>query len=254
MGSDRRRSPRSSSAAEMHISTEDEWRRVWLVDVSAHGARFLGVHAPAAGTRMRVMLRVPCHVLRLEGVVVWNEKRRVAAVEFDPLTPYQRMSLDAALLEGDGVAAADPGAVLLMIDDTAAQAMIGSVFRACGFQLIARSTPLDAVQCVVDGSPLRAAVVSAGLPHSGGHDVLDFLADECPRVKRVLLVEPHEHAVARSSAPHHVLTKPCTERDVVPLLAGLGSRSGVAFGPNRVLFRRGKRHERSSAADQGTEE
>jgi len=215
----------------MHIASREHWSRAWMIDVSSHGARFRGAHLPRPGTRVRVAMRVPCHMLKLTGAVVWNERPRAAAVEFDPLTRDQQVLLDTALLEAESPAdgANEHGAVLLMIDDPVTQAAIGRAVRDRGLQPIARLTPLDAIQTLVNpGPPLRAAIVSAGLPHRAGHDVLDFLARECPQARRVLLVEPHQTAARRSGGRPRdcIVSSPYYIADIVPMLAELDRGRG----------------------------
>jgi hypothetical protein len=190
----------------MHIATCDDWRRVWPVDLSSHGAHFRGAHLPQPGTRVRVAFRVPCHVLRLIGTVVWNHDPR-AAVEFDTLTRAQQLVLDGALLEADVPDGPGFGAILLMIDDPVTQLAIGRAVHGRGYHTIARTTPLDVLQGLMEpGPPLRAAIVSAGLPHGAGQDVLEFLAQERPLVRRALLAEEVEQpARCGRSIPDHVL-------------------------------------------------
>jgi len=219
---ERRRSRRVATSSELLIENDEAWRRAELVDVSSHGARFRAAKKPRQGSQLHLALRVAGHLLRLTGKVVRNERRRLAAVEFDGLTPEQEATLETALLEIESADhASQEGAVLLMIEEPAIQAAIGSALCKWGYRLIARSTPLDAVQSVVDGLPLRAAIVSAGLPHGGGQDVLDFLAEECPEVRRALLLEPHHDQIGLhcpySSPPHHVLTSPYRVNDLAAL-------------------------------------
>jgi hypothetical protein len=232
MGNDRRRSPRLPSSVEMHIATHEDWHRVWLVDVSSHGARFRGVHLPRRGTRICVAVRVPCHVLQLHGAIAWNEKHRAAAVEFDPLTREQQVSLNTGLLESDGDYASPGarGAVLLMIDDPTTQAAIGRAVRDCGFRLIARTTPLDAIQSLVSaGSRLHAAIISVELPHRAGHDVLDFLAREYPEVRCAVLGERGELEEGRASdgRPACALSQPYRAEEIGQMLGALDRVVGV---------------------------
>jgi len=221
---ERRRSRRLATSTELLVSSDDAWRPVELLDVSSHGARFRAAQDPRPGSQLRLALRVACHLLRLTGTVVRTERRRFAAVDFDPLTPEQEVVLETALLEIESAGhASQEGAVLLMIEEPALQAAIGNALCSWGYRLIARSTPLDAVQSVVDGPPLRAAIVSAGLPHGGGQAVLDYLADECPQVRRALLLEAHHDQLGLrcpySSPPHHVLTSPYREHELAALFA-----------------------------------
>ncbi|MEJ7603298.1 MAG: PilZ domain-containing protein [Kofleriaceae bacterium] len=202
MGSERRRSQRLASSGELHVLARDRWRQGWLLDVSSHGARFCGMDLPPEGTRVRVQLCVPCHRLQLAGVVVRTSALRTelsAAINFDPLTRAQQVTLNNALLElghPHPHPHADNGSILLMSDDPDTQLAVGKSLLASGYSLVARTTPLDVVQHFLESArpPLRAAIVSPTLPRHAGQDVLDFLAYEQPEVKRGLVVDDEQFA------------------------------------------------------------
>ena len=163
---------------------------------------------PAAGTRVRVQICVPCHRLQLAGVIVRTSALRTelsAAINFDPLTRAQQVTLNNALLELDHPhphAHAYNGSILLMSDDPDTQLALGKSLHASGYSLVARTTPLDVVQHFLESArpPLRAAIVSPTLPRHAGQDVLDFLAHEQPEVKRGLIVEDGRLASVKAPA------------------------------------------------------
>jgi len=168
---------------------------------------------PPNGTRVHVQLPVPCHWLRIGASVVrkttWRNEES-AAVEFEPLTRAQQVSLNSALLELDQPHGAN-ATILLMIDDPDAQLAIGKTLHGRGYSLVSRTTPLDVIQHYVQsaGPPLRAAIVSTALPFGAGQDVLDFLAAEHPAVKRVVLIDTQScNDGTRASRPDLVIVSP----------------------------------------------
>jgi len=219
----------------MLISSRCAWRPVIPIDLSAHGAQFSSADVPAVGTRLSVAVRVPCHMLRLTGAIVRNELPCRAAIEFDPLTPAQHVLLNTVLLDADAAYAAQRArhAVLVLVGDPEAQMEIVRAIWSCGFRPIARATPLDVVHgldaraATLDGVSLRAAVVATNLPSGAGHDVLEYLADACPHVRRAVLVEPD--AKSRADVPRSavdcVLLPPYRPHQLAPLFAGIDGRA-----------------------------
>lgn len=163
---------------------------------------------------MRLQLRVPCHRLRVGASIVRQTTRRDAgsAVEFDPLGREEQVALNNALLELYHPTHTAHGTILLMINDPDTQLSIGNSLHRHGYSLISRTTPLDVIRHFVEGAgpPLRAALVSAALPFGAGQDVLDFLANERPHVKRGLLIDAEraEHARTCASRPDFVVVSP----------------------------------------------
>jgi len=220
MGIDRRRAPRVSATGAVEFSTADVSRRGWLCDISLHGVRLSGLRIPAPGTRIAMRIPVPCHMLRLSGTVVWKGPERTGAVELDPMTKAQQVELNNALLEHAPAPKGD--AVLLMVDDPIEQRAIGNELLDRGYRLISRTTPLDAMQKLGDDEgEVCAAVVSANLPNGGGLDVLSFLAEERPRVRRAVMAPEPGWRTTRIPPPDCVLTAPYRRGDIAPLFAGL---------------------------------
>ncbi len=165
---------------------------------------------------------MPCHRLRIGASIVrkttWRNEES-AAIEFEPLSRAQRVSLNSALLELDQPDGAN-GTILLMIDDPDAQLAIGKTLHGRGYSLVSRTTPLDVIQHYVQsaGPPLRAAVVSTALPFGAGQDVLDFLAAEHPDVKRVVLIDTESCGESsRASQPDLVIVSPYPDNLVCAL-------------------------------------
>lgn len=208
----------------MEFSIDDISRRGWLRDVSVHGVRLSALRVPPPGTRIAMRIPVPCHVLRLSGTVVWKGgPDRTAAVELDPMTREQQRLFNNALLEHQEPPRRDSQPVLLMVDDPDQQRAIGRELIERGYRVISRSTPLDAIQRLEeDGGELCAAVVSADLPNGAGLDVLSFLAEERPHVRRAVMVPASGCQPSPMPPPDCVLTAPYHRGDLAPLFAGLG--------------------------------
>src|SRR5439155_21634823 len=77
------------------------------------------------------------------------------------------------------------GHALLVIDDPDTQSSVAAAVHARGFGVISRSTPLDALQALEETRP-RVAIAAAALPNGAAHDLLDYLAETHPTVRRVL--------------------------------------------------------------------
>lgn len=208
------------ATGEVEFSFEDISRRGWLRDISVHGVRLAGLRIPPPGTRIAMRIPVPCHVLRLSGTVVWKGPDRTAAVELDPMTKPQQIALNNALLEHTPAPRRD--AVLLMLDDPDEQRAIGKELIDRGYRLISRSTPLDALQRLdEDRGEVCAAVVSANLPNGAALDVLGFLAEERPRVRRAVMAPDPNWKTNRIPPPDCVITAPYHRGDIAPLFAAL---------------------------------
>ena len=151
-----------------------------------------------------------------------------AALEFDPLTREERVALNSALLELAPPRHVTHGTILLMIDEPEVQLSIGKALHDHGYSVISRTTRLDVVRHFVEGAgpPLRAAVVSVALPSGAGLDVLEYLANERPHVKRGLLVDAEHAELARCSTgrPDFVVVSPYLE-DLAHALGDLDARA-----------------------------
>jgi hypothetical protein len=188
-----------------------------------HGVRLSALRVPPPGTKIAMRIPVPCHVLRLSGTVVWTDgPDRTAAVELDPMTKVQQLAYNNALLEHEEPPRRDSQPVLLMVDDPDEQRAIGRELIDRGYRVISRSTPLDALQRLEDDrGELCAAVVSASLPNGGGLDVLSFLAEECPHVRRAVMIPASGNLTSDVPAADCVLSAPYHKGDIAPLFAGL---------------------------------
>ena len=82
-----------------------------------------------------------------------------------------------------------------------------------GRKAIAVTTPLDAIEWLLDGgSHFDTALVDVMLGNADGVDLLNFLADEYPEVRRVLMSDPMRtpqlERARQLTQPHAVLSKP----------------------------------------------
>jgi DNA-binding NarL/FixJ family response regulator len=82
-----------------------------------------------------------------------------------------------------------------------------------GRKAIAVTTSLDAIEWLLDGgSHIDTALVDLVLGQSEGCDLLSFLADEYPKVRRVVISDPMRvsqlERARQLTNPHAVLSKP----------------------------------------------
>jgi DNA-binding NtrC family response regulator len=95
--------------------------------------------------------------------------------------------------------------------------------RALGWETRIATSPLQVVRCMMrDESSVRAALVSTGMGEANTRQVLSFLADDHPKVRRVVLagratVGLAENMITTRHADVMLLT-PWTEGALVDLL------------------------------------
>ena len=188
-------------------------------DLSASGAKVSGATLLQIGERVRLLLQLPGRrpfsmqarvVRRLE-----SNETNVASygVVFESLP---NAGLDSAA-ETVANLRARPGhaePVILVVDDSAKTChnLVRDLMQV-GRQAIAVTTPLDAIEWLLDGgSHFDVALVDVLLNNASGCDLLGFLAEEYPEVRRVVMSDPMRSLqVARAqrlTQPHGVLYKP----------------------------------------------
>ncbi len=188
-------------------------------DLSASGARVSGAALLQIGERVRLLLQLPGRrPFSLQGRVVRRLESRetnVASygVVFESL-PSAGMDSAAETVANLYTRQGGAEPVILVVDDSATTChnLVRDLMRV-GRQAIAVTTPLDAIEWLLDGgSHFDVALVDVLLNNASGCDLLGFLAEEYPEVRRVVMSDPMRGAQAerarRLSQPHGVLLKP----------------------------------------------
>ena len=105
-------------------------------------------------------------------------------------------------------------ATVLVVDESLPVCMrLVQDLLSMGRRAIAVTTPLDAIEWLLDGgSHFDAAVVDVMADQNGGCDLLSFLADEYPAIDRIVMADgANAEAVAcaqQTSGTHRLLAKP----------------------------------------------
>ena len=203
-------------------------------DLSAGGALVSGGPTLNIGEAVRLLLQLPGRgPFSLDGKVVrqLNDSRWQREVAFGiafsnrpPSAVESREATVAVLDQGQGLA--DP-VVLVVDDNTRTCYTLVQDLQRVGRKAIAVTTPLDAIEWLLDGgSQIDTAMVDIVLGHSNGCDLLTFLADEYPDVRRVLMSDhlraPQLETARELAQPHAILHKPWNEtslREVFTALA-----------------------------------
>ena len=187
-------------------------------DLSAGGARISGNPALTVGEQVRLLLQLPGRgPFSLHGSVVrrFGDQSNPAAfgISFKQAPQRQSRSVEdtvAALQESS----AGNESVVLVVDDNSrtCYSLVQDLLRV-GRKAIAVTTPLDAIEWLLDGgSHFDTALVDVMLGNAEGVDLLNFLADEYPEVRRVLMSDPLRspqlERARQLTQPHAVLSKP----------------------------------------------
>jgi CheY-like chemotaxis protein len=227
-GEDRRRHARAPVATSVTVHRGEERIGVYrLINLSAGGVVLAGHPALAVGEQVQVLLRLGERTLRAEATVLreaQNGQGTARALAFPDLPPDDEDLIQSAVLRALEDAR---GASVLIVDDSAeiCQALRTQLGRL-GHRAVAVGTPLEAVHFLEQSNNVTVALVDLVLGAANGLDVIAYLAEQHPRVRRVLMsgrahpqqLELARHSMFRFSA-HEVLPKPWTEESLARAVA-----------------------------------
>jgi CheY-like chemotaxis protein len=191
-----------------------------IINLSAGGILAAGEPQVRVGERLEAVLHVsPEAEVRAEAVLTRTSRTRRGATF---ALSFTRISADAEDAIQDAVLAAleeTAGASVLIVDDsTEICSALRMQLRRLGHRAFAVGTPLEAVHFLQQPNSISVALVDLVLGTSNGLDVLAYLADQHPKVRRVLMsgrALPSQLELARQTAfpfsAHEVLPKPWTE-------------------------------------------
>jgi CheY-like chemotaxis protein len=218
---ERRQHLRAALAASVVLTRNQERIGSFgIINLSAGGVLAAGEPPIKVGERLDALLHLSagCEV-RAEAVLTrCAQTRRGATFALS----FPRISADAEDAIQDAVLAAleeTRGASVLIVDDsTEICSALRMQLRRLGHRAFAVGTPLEAVHFLQQPNNIAVALVDLVLGTSNGLDVLAYLADQHPKVRRVLMsgralpsqLELARHTVLPFSA-HEVLPKPWTE-------------------------------------------
>jgi len=198
-----------------------------MLNLSAGGLMLAGQPPLAVGDQVEVVLRVGDQTLRARAGVLregHGGKGKGRALAFHDLPPEAEDLIQNAVLRTLEDARA---ASVLIVDDSAeiCQALRTQLGRL-GHRAVAVGTPLEAVNFLDQPNNVAVALVDLVLGSATGMDVIAYLAEQHPQVRRVLMsgrahpqqLELARHSMFRFSA-HEVLSKPWTEESLTKAMA-----------------------------------
>jgi CheY-like chemotaxis protein len=224
----RRGSPRREVMATARVFSADKMHGTFLVqDLSVSGACLLGHLDAPDGAKLTMLLhfgrRPPFSVT---ATVVRHDEGSLAkartAIVFVHLTAQQEDIIQdaiAATLERERARLL--ATVLVLAPEGQSRALLEDDLRAVGHEPVGISTPLEAVAWLDrPGTRIAIVLVDVSSGAATGLDVLDFLGEHHPRIRRVVIadeVRPFRLDLAlRSGRAHQVLHKPW-DHDVLAL-------------------------------------
>jgi CheY-like chemotaxis protein len=183
------------------VATATTWVRglckgSYIVEnLSLGGAYLSGGPAVRAGEDVKVVLELPRGPVELRGSVLRSEARArdcALAVRFEAPPKRAREAIGAAVALGLEEAARDsstrPEPTVLVVDDSLlVRESLRRDIRCAGWEVACFSTSLDALD-FLDRPQSRIRVALIDLRGTrDGRDLLSFLADERPSIRRVLM-------------------------------------------------------------------
>jgi ActR/RegA family two-component response regulator len=208
------------------VATATAWVRglckgSYIVEnLSLGGVQLSGGPAIRVGEEIKLILELPHKTVEVRGPVLRSEARArdaSIAVRFHMLSRSARESIGAAVAQALEEAARDSSTraeptVLVVDDSLLVRESLTRDIRCAGWEVACFSTPLDALDFLDrPESCIRVALIDM-LGVNEGKDLLAFLADEKPAIRRVLMSDEGdvgasaiENVAARADA---VLAKP----------------------------------------------
>jgi CheY-like chemotaxis protein len=218
---ERRQHPRFAALSPALVVGEGGVSGHCLVeDLSAGGARISGVPTLVVGEKIRLLLQLPGRgPFSLSGRVVRSfpdlggQRGPAFGVSFARVPDRVPETAEQTVSSLQKVHGVDDPVVLVVDESTRTCFTLVQDLLRVGRKAIAVTTPLDAIEWLLDGgSYFDIALVDVVLGNADGCDLLNFLADEYPEVRRVVMSDrlrsgqlDRAHQIAQ---PHAVLHKP----------------------------------------------
>lgn len=243
---ERRRWPRAEVPAIAHLIRRERWLGNYAVDdLSAGGAALIGAPRLEAGDEVDVILHVYGETpVALSARVARAPAGGTVALAFSRASPQLEERLNATVLayreraetaaltgvaDGPAGAADDPAGAeptaVVVDDQPEVSAALARELEALGVRAIRAQSPLEAIEAIEDNAPaIRFVLVDLALGRADGTDLLAWVADEHPGVRRVLMsgvLEPKalSDALMRRKV-HAILRKPWTRYQLSQTLYG----------------------------------
>jgi CheY-like chemotaxis protein len=221
---ERRRHPRTGKMnidAAITSREQSEACPVEVESLSIGGALVTGPLRASVGERLRVTLgsrALDARVLRIEGRGGGSSAVALAFCDDSPaaLAEVERIVL-RALARERGITSA-----LVLDDEPGVRSALGRDLRDLGFTPRLVAAPLDLLRCLDDPAlDMAVALVDLCLCQEDGTNVLTFLSEDHPRIRRTVMsgarFDDLERCVSSGQA-HTLLRKPWSRSDLVRAL------------------------------------
>jgi CheY-like chemotaxis protein len=209
------------ATADLHLPEDGApLGRFSVINASAGGLLLAG-KAPGETGRLQVVVHLPDgRSVQTPAEVVRRRPgrgRATFALSFAEPAPEAQLAIDDAVWAA--VAASSSAEVLIADGNLEATHALREDSYRLGYRAFAVSTPLEVIDALARPNQVKVAVVDAVLTGHGsgwgeGPEVLSYLAESHPSVRRVLMVSPNQLwqlELARDpsvAGAHAVLTKP----------------------------------------------
>jgi ActR/RegA family two-component response regulator len=217
-GGERRKHPRASLVASVVLwRNEQRLGSFPVVNLSAGGVLLSGEAPVADGTEVLAVLRLGGDSsLRATAKVARAIGSRAGAsfaLSFAHLAPEAEEAIGAAVKAA--LALTLDAAVLIVDDSTEVCSALGRQLNRMGLRSCAATTPLEAVGLLEQPNQIEIALIDLRLGSATGLDLLAYLAEQHPAIRRVLMsgqAQPAQLQLARHASlkysAHQVLAKP----------------------------------------------
>jgi len=203
-------------------------------DVSIGGCSLRDGPARAIGEHVDILLHLPHRAPITLSARVQRVSALSMGLKFEHATPKAEDSIQDLVVETFARATADDGRIALVVEPRHAERQVlVRTLRELGKRAIGVATALDAVQLLVEeGGHVDTVFIEAESSHLPTLELIEFLAHNHPRLRRVLVGERSQIAaswVAQATGEVHALLEtPCDPEAVHRILHRL------QFTPNDV--------------------
>jgi hypothetical protein len=180
-------------------------------DLSIGGCLLCGLHTRPIGDQLDLLIHLPHGNSMAVSAVVRRVADQAMGVSFERTTPRAQDFIQDLVLEALATLRADAeGHMALVIEPNAEarNALIQQLAR-CGQRAVGVATALDAVQLLVEHAErVDSAFIEAESQHLPSFELVEYLAQHHPRVRRVLVGQPQglsSYWTAEASGEVHAL-------------------------------------------------
>lgn len=228
---ERRRHPRRGVLATAAVFCAERLHGTFKVrDLSAGGARLRGAIDLPAGSDVSVVLKmgrrapftIAARILRAEG----QGRARSFSLSFVALSAEDEDTIHEALIEAlERESARDPATVLVLYGEGRGRETLERELETLGLSAVAVATPVEALDYLQgDDTTITTVLVDLSLAASQGLDLLEFVGEHHPRIRRVAISDDEDPAqlqrVLRSGRVHAVLRRPFVAGQLNATLTG----------------------------------